>query len=283
MKRNGAEKMRGSIGLGPLEKTDLTQVLIVRFQQMLRDGELMQGSKLPSERELALHFNVARSSLRQVLKALEIMGVITQKIGDGSYLSCDSSTVLSVPMDFLFLLDDTSVQELTELRMLMEPELARLAAERVTPEDIELLRQSIQDMENSANDPVKLVSSDLLFHRAIFQASKNRAASSLFQTIHRAMAKMILVTSQLVDIKHTVAFHKPILAAIEAGNGKKAAQLMSEHMQDARDLLTRGPLEPTSESPSKRPIKQKSAPAKKPSSQQRVLRSPITAKRKARS
>lgn len=220
-------------------KENVTQLLILRFLEMLRTGVLTQGTRLPAERELAAHFNVARSSLRQALKVLEIMGVITQKVGDGSYLNTDTSAILSVPMEFLFLLDDTSVEELTELRQLVEPGLARLAAQRATVEDIALLRKSIKDFESSSNDKLKLVSSDLLFHRAIFQASKNRTASSLFQTIHRAMAKMILVTSQLVELEHTLAFHKPIMRAIEQRDGEQAASLMASHIQDATALLMR--------------------------------------------
>src|SRR5437762_13017045 len=93
-------------------KNDVTYWLVLRFQQLLTDGVLKPGARLPSERELAGKFGVARSSLRQALKVLEVMGVITQRVGDGSYLNSDASAVLSVPMDFLFLLDDTSVQEL---------------------------------------------------------------------------------------------------------------------------------------------------------------------------
>lgn len=218
-------------------KDNVTQLLILRFQEMLREGVLTQGTRLPSERELAAHFNVARSSLRQALKVLEIMGIITPKVGDGSYLNTDTSAVLAVPMEFLFLLDDTSVEELTELRLLMEPGLARLAAQRATADDIALLRKSVKDLESSSQDRLKLVSSDLFFHRAIFQASKNRAASSLFQTIHRAMAKMILVTSQLVELEHTLSFHKPIMRAIEQRKGDEAAALMQDHILDATALL----------------------------------------------
>lgn len=225
--------------LSTRNKDSVTQLLIVRFQEMLREGILTQGARLPPERELAAHFNVARSSLRQALKVLEIMGVITQKVGDGSYLNTDTSAVLAVPMEFLFLLDDTSVEELTELRLLVEPGLARLAAQRSSADDITLLRKSIKDLESSSNDRLKLVSSDLLFHRAIFQASKNRTASSLFQTIHRAMAKMILVTSQLVELEHTLSFHKPIMRAIEKRDSEQAAILMTDHLKDATTLLMR--------------------------------------------
>ena len=134
----------GDVGHVLNDKEDVTQLLILRFQQLLSDGLLSPGTKLPPERELAASFGVARSSLRPALKVLEIMGVITQKVGDGSYLNKDASSVLAVPMEFLFLLDDTSLQELTEMRLMMEPALAAKAAERANAQHIALLRQSIR-------------------------------------------------------------------------------------------------------------------------------------------
>ena len=219
------------------DKDDVTHLLILRFQQLLSDGVLSPGAKLPPERELAAAFGVARSSLRPALKVLEIMGVITQKVGDGSYLNKDASSVLSVPMEFLFLLDDTTLQELSEMRLMMEPGLAAKAAERANAQHIALLRQSIVDLEQSKDDRVRLVASDLLFHRAIFQASGNRLAGRLFHTIHRAMLNMIMVTSQLVDLEHTLHFHRPILVAIERRDPELASRLMADHLTDARDLL----------------------------------------------
>ncbi len=218
-------------------KEDLTHLLILRFQEMLSQGVLRPGTKLPAERELAAHFKVARSSLRQALKVLEMMGVITQRIGDGSYLNQDASSVLSVPMEFLFLLDGISVEELAELRILIEPPLAAKAAERANAGDIALLRQSVKDLENSKHDRVKLISSDLKFHKVIFEASGNRLMGRLFHTVHRAMLDMMMFTSQVVDLEHTVAFHKPILAAIERRDPDQAAKLMSDHMHDAARLL----------------------------------------------
>jgi GntR family transcriptional repressor for pyruvate dehydrogenase complex len=220
------------------DKEDVTHLLILRFQQMMSNGVLRPGTRLPPERELAAHFKVARSSLRPALKVLEIMGVIQQKVGDGSYLNRDASSVLAVPMEFLFLLDDTSVQELTELRFMMEPALAAKAAERANSDDLALLRQSIKDLETSKGDRVKLVAADLLFHRAIFEASGNRLTGRLFHTIHRAMLNMMMVTSQLVELEHTLAFHKPIFAAIEQRDAALAFRLMTAHLSDANNLLT---------------------------------------------
>lgn len=221
------------------DRGDVTHLLILRFQQLLSEGLLSPGTRLPPERELASHFGVARSSLRPALKVLEVMGVITQKVGDGSYLNKDASSVLSVPMEFLFLLDDTSPQELTEMRLMIEPTLAAKAAERANKQDIALLRQSIADFESSGSDRIRLVASDLQFHRVIFEASRNRLAGRLFHTIHRAVLDMIMVTSQRVDLEHTLQFHRSIMVAIEQRDPELASRLMAEHLIDARDVLLR--------------------------------------------
>ena len=222
---------------GLRSKDDVTYWLVLRFQQLLSDGVLTPGARLPSERELATKFGVARSSLRQALKVLEVMGVITQRVGDGSYLNSDASAVLSVPMDFLFLLDDTSAQELVEMRLIVEPALAGKAAERANTSDIALLKQAITEFENSERDRVKLVSADLLFHRRIFQASGNRLSGRLFHMIHRAMLNMMMVTSRMVDLEHTLRFHTRILEAIEQRDPRLATKLMTEHLIDARELI----------------------------------------------
>lgn len=218
-------------------KEDVTHLLVLRFQQLMSEGVLKPGTRLPPERELAGSFGVARSSLRQALKVLEIMGVITQKVGDGSYLNPDASTVLSVPMEFLLLLDDISLQELTEIRLMVEPAMAALAAERAKAADIAQLRQSIEDLETSKNDRIKLVTADLLFHRSIAEATGNRLGGRLFHLIHRAMLNMIMLTSGLVDLEHTLQFHKPILQAIERRDAERARTLMTDHLLDAQELV----------------------------------------------
>jgi len=223
----------------PGRKEDITNLLILRFQKLMREGVLTPGSLLPSERDLAVTFGVARSSLRQAMKVLETMGVITQKVGDGTYVSKDGTYVLSVPMEFLFLLDDISPQDLMELRLMLEPSLAAKAAERATFEDIVLLKQSMKHMEEKGVAPQGIVAADLLFHRTIFRATGNALGTRIFHTIHSAMFRMIAATAQAVNVEHTLRFHRPILEAIEQRNPKRAAACMTEHLEDARDLFLR--------------------------------------------
>jgi GntR family transcriptional repressor for pyruvate dehydrogenase complex len=134
------------------DKGDLTDWLILRFKQLISEGTLKPGYKLPSERELSLHFGVSRTSLRPVMKILKMMGVISQRVGDGTYLNGDASSVLAEPMEFLFLLDETSSQELVETRLMVEPTLAARAAEQASREQVLVLRQTIAEIEASGGD-----------------------------------------------------------------------------------------------------------------------------------
>jgi len=232
-----SESRKRTLPLARGDKEDITNLLIMRFQKLMRDGVLTPGALLPSERELASTFGVARSSLRQAMKVLEAMGVVVQKVGDGTYLSNDGTYVLSVPMDFLFLLDDISVRDLMELRLMLEPALAAKAAERATAEHIQTLKQSIRDMQENGISAEEIAAADLLFHGTIFRATGNALGSRLFHTIHRALFSMIASTAQVVQVDHTVQFHRPILDAIEQRNSNAAATCMTEHLEDARDLL----------------------------------------------
>src|SRR6266404_7485271 len=146
----------------------VTAQLIASIKKLIADGSVVPGSRFPPERKLAKEFGVNRASLRQALKVLEIMGVLTQRVGDGTYLSASAESILKEPLDFLILLDDLSHHELMETRMIVEPELAARAAERATTEDLVSLRRAIAAMENCRTNQERL-EADLAFHQCIFR------------------------------------------------------------------------------------------------------------------
>src|ERR1700733_14947390 len=154
----------------PPEDTRLTAKILEKIKHLISSGSVTPGGKFPPERELAKEFGVNRGSLRQALKVLEIMGVITQRVGDGTYLSASAETILQEPLEFLVLLDDLSHHELFETRMIVEPELAARAAERATTEDLAGLRHAIMAMERSRTNRSRL-DADMAFHECIFRAS----------------------------------------------------------------------------------------------------------------
>jgi GntR family transcriptional repressor for pyruvate dehydrogenase complex len=219
-------------------KDDVTNQLLAQFKDLIAQGVMRPGMKLPPERNLAVRFAVSRSSLRHALKVLETMGVVRQRVGDGTYLTTSAASILTQPLEFLVLLDGISLFDLMETRLIVEPELASRAAERATLEDLAALRQSLDGMRTE-RDNKKQVELDLAFHDTIFRASGNLLCQRIFSLIHRAMARSMVLTSQLVDRKHTLSFHGPICDAIDRRRPEGARKAMTEHLLDARALLTR--------------------------------------------
>jgi GntR family transcriptional regulator, transcriptional repressor for pyruvate dehydrogenase complex len=214
----------------------ITAKLIGRIKGLIASGAIAPGAKFPPERELAKEFGVNRASVRQVLKVLEIMGVLSQRVGDGTYLSESAETILNEPIDFLVLLDDLSHHELFETRLMIEPELTARAAERATAEDISALRNAIFAMERSKSTRERL-NADLAFHEAIFRASGNRICHLLFKGIHRTLLMSMGQLSDRVSIEHPLMFHRRIYAAIRERDPQSARKAMQEHISDARSLM----------------------------------------------
>src|SRR5215467_10052921 len=126
-------------------KEDVTATLVGVFKRLISEGSLAPGHRLPAERELAEMFGVSRSSLRQALKVLEIMGVISQRVGDGTYLNTAAPSILAEPM---------------ESRLIVEPELAARAAARAAPEDIVFIEQALTEMEDNQQDHARFTEYD---------------------------------------------------------------------------------------------------------------------------
>lgn len=218
---------------------DLTSSLLALFKRLIADKVLSPGDRLPPERELAEMLGVSRSSLRQALKVLESMGVISQRVGSGTRLNPAAASILARPLEFLILLDGITFQELMEARLIVEPKLAARAAERASAEDQQALEQAITRMEASAADAHQFVASDLEFHQAVYRAAGNRVCTMLFTVVHQSLEELIGFTSSLVEPEHTIRFHRRILAAIGRGNPEAARLRMREHLEDVCGLLSR--------------------------------------------
>ncbi|HYZ85778.1 MAG TPA: FadR/GntR family transcriptional regulator [Bryobacteraceae bacterium] len=219
-------------GLG---KDDVTVKLIGVFKKLIGERALQPGGRLPAERDLAESFGVSRSSLRQALKVLEIMGVISQRVGDGTYLNSDAQKILAEPMEFLILMDAISFHELMEARLLVEPAVAARAAERASDEEIAEIQRALRAMETA--DPVALTAHDLEFHEAIFRAAGSRVIGLMFSVVHRSLEDLMKLTSKMVKPEHTLNLHRRIFRAISRRDPEEARIRMEEHLLDARGLL----------------------------------------------
>ncbi len=213
----------------------VTATLISEFKKQIVSGAIVPGAKFPPERELAKTFRVSRASMGQALKALENMGVLSQKVGDGTYLSNSAETLLREPLDFLVLLDDLCQQDIADTRLIVEPELTARAAERATSEDLAAMRTAITAMEKSKNARER-IASDLDFHDAILRASGNRICHLLLGDVHRIFFHGPGQPAKAPVVERSLRFHRRIYAAIKARKGSAARDAMREHILDTMVL-----------------------------------------------
>jgi len=209
---------------------DLTTRLLADFRALIANGEVKPGARLPPERELAKRFGASRSSLRPVIKMLENVGVLSQRVGDGTYLNNDATGILSVPLTFLILLDGISLLELFEARLMLEPELAARAAQSASGEDLEAMRQTFAAFKENPVD------ADINFHMAICRATRNRICLRMFEAIHRAFAQGMVLTTGLAP-ERALEFHRSIYTAIHLRNPDESRKLMTEHLIHAKEVL----------------------------------------------
>lgn len=212
-------------------KDGLTTRLLGNFSDLLASGEIRPGGRIPPERELADRFGASRSSLRPVMKVLESVGVIEQRVGDGTYLSADASGILSMPLTFLILLDGVSLVELFDARLMIEPELAARAAECASSDDLAAMRRTFALMETAT------ARADTEFHQAVCRATRNRICYRMFGAIHRAFEQGMQVTSRLAPLGRALEFHRAVYSAIHLRQPEQARLKMAEHLNDAKGLL----------------------------------------------
>jgi GntR family transcriptional repressor for pyruvate dehydrogenase complex len=230
----------------PPQKENVTGRLISQLGGLIASGALRPGERLPSERNLAKQFGTSRTALRSAMKVLEAVGVISQRVGDGSYLNSDASRILSLPLTFLVLLDGISLIDLFEARLMIEPELAARAAECASAQDLAAMRRSFHAM---TTDPV---TADIAFHDAVCKATRNATCHRMFGAIHRAFHQGMELTTRLSPPEHTLAFHRAIYSAIHLRQPDEARRQMTAHLMDAKNLLLKACLEhdfPLADSP----------------------------------
>lgn len=215
---------------GEGKSEDLTARLLQDLRALIASGEIKPGDRLPPERELAKRFGASRSSLRPVIKILENVGVLSQRVGDGTYLNSDATGILAAPLNLLILLDGISLIELFDARLMLEPELAARAAQSASAEDLESMRRTFAAFKDNPVD------ADIEFHTAICRATRNRICMRMFEAIHRAFARGMVLTSPLAP-ERALEFHRSIYSAIHVRNPEEARRSMTEHLVHARGLL----------------------------------------------
>ncbi|MCT8977666.1 FadR family transcriptional regulator [Clostridium sp. CX1] len=225
----------------PIKNTKLYEQVIEQIKDMIAKGILKKGDKLPSERELVDHLQVSRTSIREALRALQIMGLIECRQGEGNFISQSFEHSFFEPLSIMFMLQETNPEEIIEVRKVIEVETAAIAAKKITEEELESLEILIKAFKNSTdeNDNVKI---DKKFHYEIAQASRNfiilnilNAISSLIDSFIKDARKKILTDEKNREV--LAMQHEEIYNALKKGDSKKAAEAMRKHLDFANEYM----------------------------------------------
>ncbi|MGH9837308.1 MAG: FadR/GntR family transcriptional regulator [Blastocatellia bacterium] len=212
----------------------LFENVMERIEDLFRTKKLRPGSKLPPEKELAAMLKVSRHTLREVLKALNLFGIIRSRAGDGTYVQRSLSGVFAKAIHLCTLLEEVDFIDLLDTRMAIEPMLARMAAEKAGRQQIDLLRREIQGMESSLHDLDRYLRHEIAFHSGIMSA----ADSPILKSVMEALADLLLEGRRTITYEQTdrqnLLLHVRILEAIEARDPEAAYQAMMNHLLDNR-------------------------------------------------
>jgi GntR family transcriptional repressor for pyruvate dehydrogenase complex len=223
-------------------KSKPSDMILSHFKEAIYQGRLKPGDCLISERELAELIGVSRSSLRETIRALEILGVIVSVPGQGSYILPPNIQALSSFFELTLSLKPTISENILELRLTLECEAVRLATRRATPQEIRHIREIIDRMPESLDRDQLGVETDFEFHLAIMRATHNELFVFIYEIIEALLKRShyerrvgVLYVSGVGE--KFIEVHENVYAAMLEGDEHMAAEAMKKHFQVISEYL----------------------------------------------
>ena len=225
--------------------SQLTMQVVDHVRQLISSGELKPGDRLPPERELARKLKISRSSLRAGIGFLAAMGVLKSRHGAGTFVSSGPPALDSSSFNVLGALHGFLPWQMFEARLVIEANVACLAAERATGDHIAELAEEVAEMYASMDDPQEYLIHDVRFHRTISRAAGNPILGALMETISASLYDTRRRTvGNTSDLKVSAEMHREIYRAIRTRNGAAAKKAMEEHLKQAQAAEEAEPAEP---------------------------------------
>ncbi len=223
-----------------LQSERLYEQIVGQIEHRILTGELKVGDQLPAERELAQQFGVSRTAVREAIKALREKGLVQAQPGRGTFITDSASRALRHTLRFIAKVgSEEGLGNLVEVREMIEPEIAALAARRANDENIVALRDAVLAMDAAMQHADMFVEADLDFHLALADATQNPLIPALIDSIvHllREQRKRLFLGGSAVNGQY---HHKRILDAIVRHDADAARQAMTDHLHQIRADLER--------------------------------------------
>jgi GntR family transcriptional repressor for pyruvate dehydrogenase complex len=228
----------------PVKRQEKLSVQVVeQIIDLIIEGKLKDGDRLPPERELCETFGVSRTVIREAISVLEAKGLLESQTGSGTYIRAIQSEDIANSLSLYISSQSQTVSMLhfLEVRRIFEPEIAELAAERASKEDIAGLEAILSSMCSLVKNPAAFAEKDLEFHVCLARASGNPLLEMLLEPFTGIMLQFIFVGSSSPDTaEEACGHHQAVLDAIKAGDGKRAAEAMADHLQQTERVTAKG-------------------------------------------
>ncbi|WP_203137052.1 FadR/GntR family transcriptional regulator [Microbacterium sp. JZ31] len=219
----------------------VTDQAIAGIKQMIVSGELGPGDRLPPEKELSERLGLSRSSLREAVKALEVIRVLDVRRGDGTYVTSLEPRLLLEALSFVVdLHQDDSILEIFAVRRMLEPAATALAARTASDADIDEIAALIAEL-GDAPDIEALVAHDIAFHNRIAAATGNAYLASLLESLsgRTVRARVWRGITEGGSVSRTIGEHLGIVEALRRRDAELAEALMVAHVAGIEEWLRR--------------------------------------------
>jgi GntR family transcriptional repressor for pyruvate dehydrogenase complex len=215
--------------------THRTMQVVNHIRSLIENGTLQPGDKIPPEREFARTLKISRASLRTGIGYLAAMGVMKVRHGVGTFVADGPPEFGKASLGLMGALHGFQTWQMFEARIILESNIAALAAERGKDEHYTAMAEEVAEMFAAMESPADFLIHDLLFHRIISQASGNPILASVIETITSALYdKRRKTVERSIDMRESAEMHREIYRAIRTRKPQEARKLMEEHLRMAQ-------------------------------------------------
>ena len=209
----------------------LYQDVVQQIRDLIQEGTLKPGDRLPPERDLAEQLQVSRSSLREAMRTLELQGLVVSRPGAGTFVNAETSDPMANALVAYLANGKDTLREVFEVRHILEPKIAALAAERATSEDIERLEETLARQADQISRGETGAEGDSAFHFSIAEATHNSALVKLVTTVADILGQSREQPLQAPGRpQRSLASHRYILDMIKQADSEGAREAMEHHI-----------------------------------------------------
>jgi GntR family transcriptional repressor for pyruvate dehydrogenase complex len=203
---------------------------------LIKIGDLKEGEQLPSERDLSDRLRVSRTVVREAIKLLKASGFVKVRLGIGTFIAKPSMNILEIPLTYSSETAQKKISDLQDVREVIEPTIAALAAKNASTENITKMEQAINEMDSFKLNSFPYIQADNTFHIALAEACNN----SIFLLLVNSIVGLLQEARKLAVSSPGAAeranyYHKRILNAVKSKDPGEAYQAMDEHMKQTKD------------------------------------------------